>query len=347
MAGTDTKEEDQLTIVGPGAEADTPETEAPADDESIEETRLGHSESDDEDDSEEEDSLSSRKPYNQMNAEEKRQWRQDKKNRQRKARQRDQTELNFLRSRNENLERRLSQIESRTASTEAMNIDQRISQIKSQISVADQVIAKAVESGAGSEMVEAQRIRESLNANLDTLENLKANTRRTVETSSQSETPRRPAQPQIPPKVIQFANEFTQRHPWFQKGANEDSDIVTVIDSRVLAEGFDPTTQEYWDELEDRIQKRLPHRFKSSKNGKSSEDESLEEGKPVTRKSGGPAFSSNGRAHRPLKRGEVFVSEERKQAMIQAGVWDDPILRNKYLKSYARYDQENGTRNRA
>ena len=26
--------------------------------------------------------------------------------------------------------------------------------------------------------------------------------------------------------------------------------------------------------------------------------------------------------------------------MIEAGVWDDPVLRNKYLKSYATYDTE-------
>jgi hypothetical protein len=36
----------------------------------------------------------------------------------------------------------------------------------------------------------------------------------------------------------------------------------------------------------------------------------------------------------------VYISPERKEAMIEAGVWEDPVLRNKYLKSYATYDKE-------
>jgi hypothetical protein len=35
------------------------------------------------------------------------------------------------------------------------------------------------------------------------------------------------------------------------------------------------------------------------------------------------------------------VTPERKQAMIEAGVWDDPVLRQRYLKAYQDYD--NGT----
>ncbi len=35
---------------------------------------------------------------------------------------------------------------------------------------------------------------------------------------------------------------------------------------------------------------------------------------------------------------DVYVSPERKQAMIEAGVWDDPTLRAKYLKAYQQYD---------
>jgi hypothetical protein len=36
----------------------------------------------------------------------------------------------------------------------------------------------------------------------------------------------------------------------------------------------------------------------------------------------------------------VYISAERKEAMIEAGVWDDPVLRNKYLKSYSDYDKQ-------
>jgi hypothetical protein len=37
----------------------------------------------------------------------------------------------------------------------------------------------------------------------------------------------------------------------------------------------------------------------------------------------------------------MYVSPERKSALVVAGVWDDPVLRNKYLKRYAEYDRNN------
>ena len=53
----------------------------------------------------------------------------------------------------------------------------------------------------------------------------------------------------------------------------------------------------------------------------------------------GPQFRTGGR-ERPLRKNEVYISPDRKEAMIEAGVWDDPVLRNKYLKSYSDYDKQ-------
>lgn len=335
------EKDDQLKIVGPGADeepsnGETPDTESTNEEEV--DTRLGHSESEDDEDDEEDSSSPNWKPYHEMNAEEKRQWRKDKKNRRQKARQRDQTELNFLRQRNENLERRFSQLETRTVQTEVLGIDQRISQLKSQVAVADQVIAKGIDSQAGSEVVEAQQIREELLGNIRRLEQMKSQVSSTEEATTTAQRSR----PTVPKIVVDLANQFKSRHPWFQLGKDEDSDIVSALDNRVSADGFDPSSPEYWDELEDRMRKRLPHRFKKSKTTEE------EDPPPVTKKrNGGPTFSTGGREHRPLKKGEVFVSEERKKAMLEAGVWDDPVLRNKYLKAYQKYDQENVSRNRA
>lgn len=41
-----------------------------------------------------------------------------------------------------------------------------------------------------------------------------------------------------------------------------------------------------------------------------------------------------------LSKHEVYVSSERRQAMVEAGVWDDPTRRAKYLKAYQQYDKE-------
>ncbi len=88
----------------------------------------------------------------------------------------------------------------------------------------------------------------------------------------------------------------------------------------------------YWDELRTRSEEALPNRFDSRTGNRGSDNGQRKWNR-------GPAFRTGGR-ERPLKKNEVYISAERKEAMIEAGVWDDPVLRNKYLKSYADYDKQ-------
>ena len=49
---------------------------------------------------------------------------------------------------------------------------------------------------------------------------------------------------------------------------------------------------------------------------------------------------ATGREHAPVStKKEIYVTPERKQAMIDAGIWDDPVRRNQMLKAYASYDR--------
>jgi hypothetical protein len=76
----------------------------------------------------------------------------------------------------------------------------------------------------------------------------------------------------------------------------------------------------------------LPERFNARER-----DEPATERKPR----GGPAVGS-GREHAPVStRREIYISPERKQALVDAGVWEDPVLRMKYVKRYAEYDRSN------
>jgi hypothetical protein len=98
-------------------------------------------------------------------------------------------------------------------------------------------------------------------------------------------------------------------------------------------EGLRPNTEEYWDELRERAARRIPERFGSAA-------PAAKAATPRTPR-GGPAVGS-GREHAPTStRTEVYISPERKQALIDAGVWDDPVLRQKYVKRYSEYDRSN------
>ena len=122
-------------------------------------------------------------------------------------------------------------------------------------------------------------------------------------------------------------------NPWYDsQGRDEDSAVVIAIDQSLSKDGFNPQTEEYWDELRKRTARRLPEKFKNQKTREVKEER-------VAR--GGPAVGS-GREHAPATtRKEIYISPERKQALIDAGVWDDPILRKKYAQRYSEYDRAN------
>lgn len=256
---------------------------------------------------------------------------------------RDRLELNFLRNRNDDLERRLNSVESRTIGAEVSTVDQKISAIQQQIDLADQIIAGAISSNdpdRGQDVVKAQRARDQLLRAKVQLEGVKDN----LDRSRQDSSDERPAaREQAGASVIgevqrRRAGEWFNNNRWFDpKGSNAESKTVAKIDREITAEGLDPSTEEYWDEFESRVSEALPHLYE--------EDEAPptkrvpESKKTSTPAKGGPKFRVDGK-ERPLKPGEVYVSAERRKALEDAGVWEDPKLRAKFLKRYAEYDRD-------
>jgi len=112
----------------------------------------------------------------------------------------------------------------------------------------------------------------------------------------------------------------------------------------MVRDGWDPRAPEYYDELDKRIARRLPHLAQKG-NGELDPDEEDLGGKgKEERKPTGPRFRVGGQ-ERLLKSNEVHISRERREAMVEAGVWEDPILRKKYLKRYAEYDRDHAADN--
>ena len=235
--------------------------------------------------------------------ERRRKEKQDRKERRETAIKRDKTELDFLRSRNDDLERRLTVQEKRAQQSEVVSIEQQIAQANKEAQMADRVIAKAVENNNGEDVAKQQ--------------------------ASQPTPP-----PAVDERTMHYAQEFMKEHPWYDaQGRDEDSAIVMAIDQALSKDGYNPQTEEYWDELRQRAARRIPERF---------DEDDYEPAKSSTRKPrGGPKVGS-GKEHAPTStRKEVYISPERKSALIEAGVWDDPVLRMRYVKRYAAYDKQN------
>ena len=244
----------------------------------------------------------------------------DRKDRRDNAIKRDKVELDFLRKRNDDLERRVSVQEQRAHRGDLSALDQAIANAQQEANMAERVIAKAVAAGNGDDVTQAMRYRDQALARANQLAAQKQQAARPV------------AQNQIDDRTLQLAKEFMQDNPWYDaQGRDEDSAIVIAIDQAMAKDGFDPRSEDYWDELRKRAARRLPDRF-----GETGKAPAKDQRTPR----GGPTVGS-GREHAPTStRKEIYISPERKQALVDAGVWEDPVLRQKYVKRYAEYDRQ-------
>ncbi len=256
--------------------------------------------------------------------------------RQKEARDRTERELGFLRTRNAELEQRFSHFEQETdariAGSEIHSIDQGISKAKADLALANQVIQQAVEQKDGKHLTEALDHRDTIRDNMRDLEQAR-------EFLAQPARREAPPRPELDPRHVAHAQSFMIDHDWWDPaGRDPDSKRVLDIDRSLVQEGFNPTSKDYWNELRARTEKAVPNRFDSRTGNQGDDGDGSGNGQRRPRNRG-PQFRTGGR-ERPLRKNEVYISPERKAAMEEAGVWDDPVLRNKYLKSYATYDSE-------
>lgn len=323
------EEEEKVVPVGPGAEGLAPEKDDDQD-EREEDKRLAQS--DDEPEEEQREADGRRKESAR-----------ERRERLKKQRGRERLEYNFLLKRNEELEKRFMSIETRTAQTETAAIDQRLTSLKAQITNAQRVMVDAMKkpNGAGAEEFnEALEIRDQLRDQLSQLSSSKQARQQA------QQAPRATAEEEPDPRIIKHAKSWAGEHDWYDfNGRDMDSLVVRAIDESLIGEGLKPTSPDYWDELTQRVKKALPHRFKNGASSRADEEDDMDEEEERPRAKAGPKFSSGGR-ERPLKKGEVYVSAERKRAMQEYGVWEDPVARNRMLKKYAQWDEETSSSKR-
>ena len=272
-------------------------------------------------------------PEREAIRERRRQEKLERKKRRDEAIGRDKLELDFLRKRNDDLERRVMAQEARSYQSDLSQFDAQILNAQKEAEMAERVIAKAVAAGNGDDVTQAMRYRDQALQKAQQLAFAKQ------QAAQQKPAPRNDG---FDDRSMLLAKEFLDENKWYDpQGRDEESAIVLAIDQAMHREGFRPDTEEYWDELRDRAARRLPERFGKQPAARRETSERDEPARQPRQTRGGPAIGS-GREHAPTStRTEVYISPERKQALIDAGVWDDPVLRQKYVKRYAEYDRSN------
>lgn len=230
---------------------------------------------------------------------------------QRRAKEAAERKIQLLERQNAEMLQRLSAIEGHTQNASAQTLQQRIAAKQREIQQAEMIIAKATEAGNGEDVVAAMRIRDAAMAEAQQLNTA----------AQQFEAQRQQAtQPRVDPNVVNYAKQWMDANPWYDpSGRDRDSALTKAIDNELAAEGFDPASRDYWEELTARVA------------------DALGEGETKPKRKAPPTGRT--REHAPVStKKEIYVTPERKQAMIDAGVWDDPVLRQRYLKAYQAYD---------
>jgi hypothetical protein len=285
------------------AEAEGDEQDAPEDDEEEEDERLAESEDDHEEDIASSSNRDKRRKRREV---------------QKRAREAAKRELEELRRTVAVLSQRVAQSETQfstaTANSVSQNLEQKLANTLREIQQAEAIMAKATEAGNGEDVVAAMRIRDAAMSEAQQLQYQKQQ----VEQIRQQA-----AQPKVDPTVVNYAREWMQANPWYDPNAGDrDSALTKAIDNELAREGYDPSSRLYWEELTSRVAEAL--------GGDSAEEK-------APRRKAPPQGSTRQHAPASTKK-EIYVTPERKQAMVEAGVWDDPVLRQRYLKAYQAYD---------
>ena len=231
---------------------------------------------------------------------------------QRRAKEAAERKIMLLERQNAEMMQRLSAVEGFTQNTSAQTLEARIAQAQREIQQAEMIIAKATEAGNGDDVVAAMRIRDQAMSNAQQL----------VQTKQQFDTQRQQAQqPKVDPNVVNYAKQWMEANPWYDpSGRDRDSALTKAIDTELAGEGYDPASRDYWEELTARVA-----------------DAFGEGGKKPKRRA---PPTGRTREHAPTStKKEIYVTPERKAAMVEAGVWDDVEKRNRILKAYQAQDR--------
>lgn len=243
--------------------------------------------------------------------------REERRLKKQRAREREESHIRQIKAQNELITRlnaRLDQIDRRNHGFDVANIDSQMTQLNNAYLNERERVVKGTTDGDGVMVADAtdrmQQIRERFNQ-------LQA-TKRAI-TAHQS-TPQA-----LDPRLVHNAEEWKSRHSWFDpSGKDLDSRTVMMIDDSLTAQGMDPTSQAYWDELSAQVKIRLPHRSERGIMGRRAP--------PV----GGS--SRGGRSSQGAAPAGYPLSKERIQALKDAGLYDDPKRRAAAIAQFKAYD---------
>ena len=206
----------------------------------------------------------------------------------------DSAEESELENYSENVQKRINQLtakrkqaieEAEAAYTYAQQVQQQNEEMKKRLSDLDRgyineygnrvesqelavkkVMKDAYDAGDMDKVAEAQATMSQLAIDKERLRIQKARSER--QSAQQEQVAQQPQQvPQQPRQLDQKLTSWMSKNPWF----GEENDLVmtrgaqAIHEQIVAREGFDPNTDEYYQEIDRRMRKEFPHKFQEQR----------------------------------------------------------------------------------
>ena len=226
--------------------------------------------------------------------------------------------LDFLSRQNQELLERLSVLEKKSHGSDLARLNKAMEDQHNRILFAKQKIAEATSTGNGELLTSAQEMWFEARRQFEALDAVK----------KKATAPPRQRTIQAPdPQLQRHASAWMENNQWYDpNGKDPDSRVALTIDQAMAEEGWNPKTPQYWSELDNRLQKYLPHRY----TGEADERPTQKRPRNFVTGSGRESVSSN-----VIGRNQFALSRDQVQAMKDAGMWDDPEKRAKMIRRYA------------
>ena len=231
--------------------------------------------------------------------------------------------LQQMQRQNEEMSARIANMERKTQQHDVSRIDKAIEDKQVALEYARMKLAEATNSGDGEGAVKAQELMFDTRQQLQNLANMK----------NQADRPQAQAQ-RIDPSVQRNAATWIDRNSWYKPDLSDtDSKIAKLVDEGLVSEGWNPGTEDYWDELDSRLQKRLPHHYNRS----SDRNDSVRSPRNTVGSSGREASAAYGGTNKST----YVLSPERVRAMKEAGAWENPERKKAMIANFIKYDRNN------
>jgi hypothetical protein len=181
----------------------------------------------------------------------------------REAERREQAALEYAKS---------LQAESQNFKARAQQLDQSLvneyeGRVKAQHQIVVDKLKSAVETGDIDQQIEAQKQLASLALEEERVRSAKQQRAAQAQAQAQAQAPQQAQAQQPAPRPARAdprAESWAERNEWFGQDKAMTATAFVIHSQLVEEEGFDPAGDDYYSELDRRIQSEFPHKFKRS-----------------------------------------------------------------------------------